>query len=344
MCIIVYKPEGVDMPSRDTLLNCYRGNSDGAGFMYPLVGKDKIRIRKGFMDFGGLMDSLDRIPDVKNVPVVIHFRIGTQGLNDKGNTHPFPITSCESTLTSVESVADVALAHNGIIDLTSTYGSVKQEVVRSDTYFFVKDYCTCLCDKPNYYENEKIVEILEKLAGSKLAIMSNDGHVELIGSFIHDDEDFCYYSNTSYMGWSYSGTTAMTKYYSGGGGGWFDYDDDTDDYYNVTEAEWKFYNEHGYWPTSDDMDGGGFEERNLVRAAFAPTNAWVVDIDDPAMKMIKSSSDSFVHDKFGNVYVWDDKRNLIVKLNHHMIVDDNFDEVEPDENVMAVFVVGEKKE
>jgi hypothetical protein len=49
MCIIVYKPKGIELPKEDILKNCFDNNADGAGYMY--AHKGKVLIHKGFMDW-----------------------------------------------------------------------------------------------------------------------------------------------------------------------------------------------------------------------------------------------------------------------------------------------------
>ena len=64
MCIIVAKPKGQDVPSKEILKQCFTKNPDGAGMMYPVKVKDgkvleiteeggesSIYIDNGFMDF-----------------------------------------------------------------------------------------------------------------------------------------------------------------------------------------------------------------------------------------------------------------------------------------------------
>lgn len=196
MCVIAVKEKGVDFPSWETLENCYKNNSDGAGFMY--VHKGKVKIMKGFMSFKSLEIALKKVKktiDVKNTPMVFHFRISTQGKIDGKNCHPFPITSNIDDITATRITTDVGLAHNGVISLTSSY---RRDIPYSDTVLFVRDYASLIIDNPQYYKSEKNVTLLDRLADSKLAILSNDGHIELIGKF-EETEDGMKYSNSSYQ-------------------------------------------------------------------------------------------------------------------------------------------------
>ena len=120
MCIIVYKPQGKEMPSKEILQECFRCNHDGAGYMFP--EDNMVRIRKGFMTFEEfykeLMSDYTRIG--ANKAFVMHFRIGTQGGNIPENTHPFPLSRNMEHLRALEVKAKCGIAHNGIITLTSS--------------------------------------------------------------------------------------------------------------------------------------------------------------------------------------------------------------------------------
>ena len=91
MCIIAIKDKGINLPSTKTLETMFRNNPDGAGFMYAKAGK--VIIRKGFMTFKAFKSALDKICDIDNLPLVMHFRIATSGSVDAGTTHPFPISN-----------------------------------------------------------------------------------------------------------------------------------------------------------------------------------------------------------------------------------------------------------
>jgi len=97
MCIAIYKPEG-KVISKDTLLECYDGNPDGAGFMY--AQNKKLHIEKGFFSFDSFYEAY-KLHEQKQT--VIHFRIKTHGKIDTTNCHPFAVNS------------SIGFVHNGII-------------------------------------------------------------------------------------------------------------------------------------------------------------------------------------------------------------------------------------
>lgn len=197
MCVIAYKPEGVAFPSEEILGNCWDANRDGAGYMYAYKGK--VQIRKGFMDYGSLMDSLDsdRAKTGDSVPYVIHFRIQTQGGVRKDCCHPFPISRSMDRLRELRCEAELGVAHNGIIELTSyAHGS---KVDYSDTMEFITEYLSLIAKGKDWHKDRDSVKLADRLCGGgRLAILGGDGHCELTGSWIEDGG--VYYSNASYMG------------------------------------------------------------------------------------------------------------------------------------------------
>lgn len=195
MCIIVYKPNTSNFPKKDILKNCFSNNDDGAGYMYAVNGK--VIIRKGFMKFKEFWDDLGKTRKKygDNIPCVMHFRISTQAGINPTITHPYPVSDRLDDLRQLRSVADVGVAHNGIIDFTSDYKALD----RNDTMSFVLDYLSLIADRKDWYTDDSKRKLIANLIGvhNKLAILSGDGHCELIGDFI-SDTDGCMYSNYSY--------------------------------------------------------------------------------------------------------------------------------------------------
>ena len=216
MCIIVYKPANVDFPSWNTLKTCFEHNPNGAGYMFS-DGK-QVHIRKGFMTWAEFKKDLKPYKNGTNkYPFVMHFRITTHGGTSQGMTHPFPLSSSADKLKKLYGTTDVGIAHNGIIQMC---GGAKN---LSDTAEFIKDYLTLLIKSPKYYKNHRLCDIIEELIGSKMCILSNDTHVEVLGHG-WTIEDGIYYSNSSYKKYSYVGApkSKYSNYSYGGyyGGGW----------------------------------------------------------------------------------------------------------------------------
>jgi len=131
MCIIVAKPKGVKMPSNDILHTCWRTNNDGAGYMW---STDKgVIVKKGFMTFQALMDSLMSEENLEDKQLVIHFRIGTSGGHTPQMTHPFPVSTSFEDICATRIEPEWALAHNGVI---SDSRLVFDHSIMSDTAAF----------------------------------------------------------------------------------------------------------------------------------------------------------------------------------------------------------------
>lgn len=192
MCVIAYKPMNTAFMSKGTLEECFRNNSDGAGFMFSANGK--VHIRKGFMNFNDFWSALKAVRTQygDNIPYVMHFRISTQAGVNQHCCHPYPLSANMENLKKLSCSSRIGIAHNGIIPLTSDR-TVKDY---NDTMKFITDYATLLIISVDWWKNPNIARALKKLCESKLAILGSDNHVELIGEFVKDKG--CYYSNETF--------------------------------------------------------------------------------------------------------------------------------------------------
>ncbi len=192
MCVIAYKPQNINFPSDTILETCYKNNPDGAGFMYAYKGK--VHIQKGYESWDEFKEALDKARKLTGdkVPYVMHFRIATQGY-EKTMTHPFPLSSSYKNLKKLKFDANIGIAHNGVLDLTSD-GSKDY----SDTMKFIADYLTLIIRSYSWYKDDRTKQLIENLIeGSRLAILDKHGHCELMGKgWVEDDKIF--YSNDSY--------------------------------------------------------------------------------------------------------------------------------------------------
>lgn len=133
MCVIMIKPCGVAMPELDVLKKMWAKNPQGAGIAFS--NKRNVSIEKGFMTLASLEEYYKRakLETFDYKLVVFHFRIGTHGLNDAGNTHPFPLSAVHKTLRDPCCTAKEAIFHNGI------FRTVTIEAPLSDTGQFIVD-------------------------------------------------------------------------------------------------------------------------------------------------------------------------------------------------------------
>lgn len=222
MCVIVVKPVGKDLPSKQVLKKCWKVNNDGAGFAIQ-IEKD-IFIKKGFMKFEDLMESLEKLrseigeKELKRKNMVVHFRLASCVTVASQYTHPFPLSSKLRDLMASEVQCKIAVAHNGV------FGGFGNEVL-SDTQDFIRSILVPLGRR--IYEKQ-VLKLVEKILGySKLAILFTEkqekGRVELLGDFKEKDgywfsnlnweiEPF-YYTSKGYKRGRYVYDNGVWKYY-----------------------------------------------------------------------------------------------------------------------------------
>lgn len=190
MCIIIYKPTGIENPTWSTLQTCFNSNPHGAGFMYAENGR--VYIEKGFMTWTSFKKAFKPFKNRTDLPLVIHFRITTHGGTEQGLTHPFPLTSNINELKSTRMITNVGIAHNGFIALTDY-----ADKGMSDTSEFVRKYANVIITSPKWYNNPNANKLLAEVIGSKMLVLSNDGHGEVVGDgWI--EENGVMYSNDSF--------------------------------------------------------------------------------------------------------------------------------------------------
>lgn len=224
MCIIAIKSKGIDIPNEEILQNMWRANRDGAGFMYAHNGV--VNIEKGFMtyeSFYSAIRKLDKKYGLKNLPLIMHFRITTHGGTKPENTHPFPITDSVGVLKKLNVTAKIGVAHNGIIDIRPREGI-------SDTMEYVASQLAPLSRAmPKFYKNADLMEMVANaIGGSRMAFMNGDGDIYTIGAFV--EEGGMRYSNRSFE------TPKSTRYFP------YSYYDETEawaDYFVGKEASRK---------------------------------------------------------------------------------------------------------
>lgn len=230
MCVIVYKPASSVFPNKKTLQTCFANNPDGAGYMY--AGPNgQVHIVKGLMTFSGFYASLKntRARYGDNLPYVLHFRISTQAGNRLDCTHPFPLSAKMADLRKLKTRCNIAVAHNGIISLTSC--GYNRMITYSDTMDFIVNYLSLIIEDENYYKREKTLTLIDRLADSRLAIMDGRGHCELIG-----EGWLCsggvWYSNKSYQDRPAYKSIAPYNHY--------DFSDDLEEAYNPRTGLYDF--------------------------------------------------------------------------------------------------------
>ena len=131
--------------------------------------------------------------------VVYHFRISTQAGVNPEMTHPFPLSNRLPHMKALDVECPCGVAHNGIIRLTSDPSQHEY----SDTALFITRYMAQMVHGLDDLKDAQLLNRIERLAGSKLAIMDGSGYIATIGHFIN--ERGLLFSNDSYqeLRWRY---------------------------------------------------------------------------------------------------------------------------------------------
>ena len=195
MCVILVKERGIELPTKDILESCWKRNPDGAGFMFNDC--DKVVIMKGFMTFEEFylrLQTANEFYHLKEKGLVIHFRIATSGLKDKGNCHPYPISNDNLDLRKSFITTELGIAHNGII---RSYNGKNN--ILNDTQLFIKNDLFELnsLDK-KFYKNVIFQSMIERLMdGSRLVFLNKKGEIIKLGNWFHNGN--YYFSNLNHV-------------------------------------------------------------------------------------------------------------------------------------------------
>jgi glutamine amidotransferase len=178
MCVAIYKPK-TEVLTKAVLAECFRQNSDGAGYAY-LTSKKTVVIVKGFFSFKEFWRSYR---DHMHQASIIHFRWATHGTRAEDNCHPF-------------SLPDGALIHNGIISWATPSGADS----RSDTRIFTEDLLVPFLQGGMSLQNKALRESLETSIGihNKVVMFYRGEPVilnEAYGSWVNG----VWFSNTSWQ-------------------------------------------------------------------------------------------------------------------------------------------------
>ena len=179
MCIICVSPKRVRQPNVTTIRRMFRNNPDGAGYMVARDGK--VIISKGFMNVDEYLEAIRAEHFTAKDPVVYHFRISTQAGVNPEMTHPFPLSNRIEHMKVLDVECPCGVAHNGVIRLTADPRNREY----SDTALFIANYLSLIIREPGDLKDERVLELIHRLAGSKLAIMDADGYIATVGEYIN---------------------------------------------------------------------------------------------------------------------------------------------------------------
>ena len=214
MCVIAVKPRRKKMFSDELIREMFRANPDGAGLMYP--DNKGVRIKKGFMSVDEVL-SFVHSRNWEDVPVVMHFRIGTAGPNDKYNCHPYAV----GKKNIINGHCELGMAHNGILNEYNPRDRQKSKI--NDTQIFLHTFINNLA--PGFLEKPRMRRLIEKeSAGNRLCFMTADGKIYKFGDwstykgysfsnlrFLPYSSRFSTSSNWNFGRYTYSGFTNFSS-------------------------------------------------------------------------------------------------------------------------------------
>lgn len=194
MCVIIYKKQGIEIPTKSLLRKAWTANPDGAGLAYN-DGK-QVHFVKGFTSFKEFYNTLlqlDLTANLKSKDLVLHFRIATSGGVTPQKTHPFEICNSFKKMERLEGTCKSAFFHNGVM---SDFASSKYSDTENFNYMI-------LANIKNVEHQPTLIDYLARANNSKFAIITKD-RVLLGGDFLSDgdylasNKNYTYYYNDSY--------------------------------------------------------------------------------------------------------------------------------------------------
>ena len=220
MCVIVHKPSGEPMLNEDDIRKMFVSNSDGVGIAVKTKNK-RWDVSKGHMVLAGFLIQLNKMAskyNLTNTDVILHFRLGTSGLNKPGNCHPFPITNNIKRLRECTYSASWIAAHNGVI------GSGEQIIgfgEITDTQVYVRDILhSGIIQVGLNKDMENTKRILKATLGTDKLIIGGPKEVIRIGDW--KVKEGIFYSNLywnwfgDYFGWGTRKYNTYVNNYSRG--------------------------------------------------------------------------------------------------------------------------------
>lgn len=197
MCLITAAPKGTKKRGKDLELFIKNGmdsNTHGSGFAYKRDGQSVVNIHKGFTSAEEIVKAIDKLKLKEDDELIIHHRIGTSGLQNEINMHPFAVSQDDEVLQTVRGqVTTPVMAHNGVF-----YRFTDRNSNFNDTYHFVQKFISIPEVKDLLVRDPaKFKELFDGLISTnKLAFLFPQRDMVLIGNF--KTEDGYYHSNGGY--------------------------------------------------------------------------------------------------------------------------------------------------
>lgn len=181
MCIIVYVPSEMNLPTKEILEHCWDQNPHNGGFMY--IRNNRVVIEKWDKKDNFIDAVYARKAELPDTPIVMHMRFATHGSVRIDNTHPFRVNK------------RMAFVHNGTIGRLSPDKQKDGDI--SDTRKFKEHILKRL--PHNFLDSFLIRMFLEHYIGySKIVIMENSGEVTILNEDKGEWVEGIWFSNDYY--------------------------------------------------------------------------------------------------------------------------------------------------
>ncbi|MGI9571739.1 MAG: class II glutamine amidotransferase [Candidatus Actinomarinaceae bacterium] len=178
MCLAILQKQGASKISDAQITNAFKNNNDGCGISY--IYQNQIKVHK-IMNINECVSIYNQIHKnhSKTSNIMLHFRIGTHGVNSKYNVHPFWVNN------------DLIFCHNGIINNVDNCNK------RSDTRVFND---VVLKSLPNrFIHNASIIKMMSDFIGhSKLIFLNSNNQFKIVNEKMGHWIGKTWFSNSSY--------------------------------------------------------------------------------------------------------------------------------------------------
>jgi hypothetical protein len=184
MCIAILNKNSV-LPI-ETIKNSFENNPDGAGLCAIIDGKLTYHKELNPKNYKGFYKIYAYYRSLTDLPMLLHFRIGTSGIKDERNIHPFPINR------------NMALIHNGML----SYNVINKDF--SDTWHFTQLLKSLKSPARLLNKNSIEYQMFSAFSkGSKIALLHTSGEFSIMNENSGKWDADNWYSNETYRACDY---------------------------------------------------------------------------------------------------------------------------------------------
>lgn len=233
MCIILAKPKNAEFnfdKFSKWLKESAKCNKDGIGYALKRDGENFIYVYKGKNNVEDVLRHINEQNISAQDEFIAHCRIGTSGLIDDNNCHPFVISKKKDDIIVLDGkTSNPVLFHNGML---SKYVETGSDFC--DTYHFVDKFLRIQYIKTFLYKEPVLFEetFKEIIGYTKLALLFPSRDMVIINKNNFTEDDGWFFSNNGYK--TYATNNSIVRHFHR------DYDMDgynnNDDYYSVSNC------------------------------------------------------------------------------------------------------------